>query len=199
MQRCAALTVGPPSGTSLAREAAAIALAAIITACAPAVDPVPEATPKGGLVVQSFGLRPTWDLDAMVKRSDAVVIGALTSELAVKRQPGGNEDPPRFHYLFKDFELTVDRSLHPRSGLPTPIAVLVEAGFAANAASIAIAGNDTPEFLLDERVLLFLESQEEVRFAQGVGRPVPAGFAKEAYYQAIIGARFGKLSLAGDK
>ncbi len=60
------------------------------------------------------GNRPNWDLEAMVKRSDAVVIVSFTKDLGSKRQPGENEEPPRFDFLFKDFELTVEKFLYPK-------------------------------------------------------------------------------------
>ena len=149
-------------------------------------------------VVRVFGTRPSWDVEDMVKRSDAVVIGMISRELGDKQQPGIGE-PPRLYYKYKDYELTVEEALHSKADLPERIAILVEDGASAVDGSRVVGMNDIPTLQANERMLLFLESLEGPKFSEGVGRPVPEGFTENTYFQVIIGSQFAKLLPEGDE
>ena len=48
------------------------------------------------IVVEVLGLNPSWNLEEMVARSDAIVIGMVSRELGSKEFPepvGGGEEP----------------------------------------------------------------------------------------------------------
>ncbi len=143
------------------------------------------------------GLRPGWDVEEMVKQSDAVVIGVVSEGLGTKLAPGGNDDPPRFHYKFRDFAFTVEEVLYAERGeLPDRIAIMTEAGITTTSADITVfGGNDIPDFRVGERALVFLDNLDDpVYTAEGVGRPAPEGFTESSYFQVVIGARYSKLS-----
>ena len=142
-------------------------------------------------------LWPGWDAKEMIGQSDAIVVGVVSEALATKQEAGGLEDPPRFYYEFKDFALTVEEVLYPeKNELPARIAILAETGIASADAGVAVAPtNDLPQFNIGERVLVFLDSLEDPEYADGVGRPVPKGYAASDYFQVVISAKYGKLTL----
>ena len=155
------------------------------------------AAPEGKSALWVGGLRPGWDLEDMVKQSDAVVIGVVSDGLGTKLEPGGNNDPPLYHYEFEDFAFTVEEVLYPENGeLPDRIAIMTEVGITTASTDLTVSGgNDIPEFQIGERVLVFLDSLDDpVYAAEGVGRPVPKGFTESSYFQVVIGARYSKLS-----
>ena len=152
------------------------------------------------IVIEVSGTRPNWDVAEMVNRADAVVIGTLTGDLGSKTAPADDDDPPLFHYQYKDYSMSIDESLYPEKGMQDSIAILVEAGAAGTDDSVLVRGDDdVPAFFTDEKVLVFLESLKGSEFAEGVGRPVPKGFTEDTYYQVIIGAGLGKLTESDDK
>ena len=164
-----------------------------LVGCSSLEPPTRDAEPGPETTVRVFGHPPNWSLDEMVRRSDAIVIGRLTKQLRTEREPGGNNDPPRYYYEFTDFEFSVERSLLPAEGFPTRIAVLAETGWiSANGADIS-DGGQIPEYRVGERVLLFLESLDDDRFSAGPGSAVPGNFSRDAYYLAIVGGRYGKM------
>ena len=156
---------------------------------------------EGDTVVRAFGLLPNWDVEDMVKRSDAVVIGMVSRDLGSKQETEFN-DPPRFNYNFKDYELTVEEVIYSRADLPERIAILVEDGLSAVDGStvVSVVGmDDVPTLQADERMLLFLESLEGPKFSEGAARPVPKGFTESNYFRIVIGSLFAKLLPEGDK
>ena len=158
---------------------------------------------EGETVVRTFGFRPSWDVEDMVKRSDAVVIAMLSRDLGTKQQPEFN-DPPRFNYEYKDYELTVEEVIYSRANLPERIAILVEAGTSAvpavDGSIVEVVGmDDIPTLQANERMLLFLESLEDPKFSESPGRPVPKGFTESTYFRVIIGSQFAKLLPEGDE
>ncbi len=161
-------------------------------------SPTPEATTsQGDTVVFSAGSRPSWDVEDMVRRADAVVIGTFTDDLGNKQKPGGG-NPPFIYYHYKDYKLTVKEALYPKEGFPGEIAVLVPTGISAPNAT-ALQSKDVPVFAQDEKMLLFLENMAGPEYTEGVGRPVPKGFTEQTYYQAIIGGFYAKLLQDGGK
>ena len=149
-------------------------------------------------VVKIFGTRPAWDVEDMVRRSDAVVIAMLSRDLGTKQQPGVGE-PPKFNYTYKDYELTVEEVIYSKANLPERIAILVEDGISAVDESRVVGMDDIPTLQANERMVLFLESLEGPKFSEGAGRPVPKGFTESTYFQVIIGSQFAKLLAEGGK
>ncbi len=99
--------------------------------------------------VKLTSLNPNWDLEDMVERSDAIVIGTLTSELASKTSPDRTNTPPKFNYVFKDYKMTKEEAIYPTSGLPDSIAVLAETGIeATNANTRVISDAKIPDLRL---------------------------------------------------
>ena len=160
-----------------------------------------QAAPEGKSGVWVAGLSPSWDVDEMVGRSDAIVVGVVSETLGTKQEAGGREDPPRFYYEFKDFALEVEEVLYPaKNDLPARIAILTEAGISAPGDAVTVSGlQDIPEFHIGERVLLFLDSLEDPVYASGVGRPIPEGFAASSYFQVVISSKYAKLKLEDGK
>ena len=178
---------------------AVLVLALASTACILNDDKLQRGS-EADTVIALSGARPNWGVEDMVKRVDAVVIGTVKRELALKQAPGGDDDPPLFYHQYKDYEVSVEEAIYPKAGLPENIAILVEAGAVASDSSIAIHGNDdVPSFFTEEKSLVFLESLKGDKFSEGVGRPVPKGFTEDSYFQVIIGAGLGKLLPEGDK
>ncbi len=160
--------------------------------------PLPTPESPAETVVGSFGLRPSWDVEDMVKRSDAVVIGMISRDLGTKQQPGQG-DPPKLYYTFKDYEITVEEVLYSEADLPRRIAVLAETGASAAAEGVTVVGDDDiPTLQANERMLLFLESLEGPKFSEGAGRPVPKGFTESTYFRVIIGSQFAVMLPDGD-
>lgn len=146
-----------------------------------------------------FSQKPTWGLEDMVRRSDAVVIGELTRDLGDKKQPGDDPASPRFFFAFKDYELTIERAVYPGPDFPERIAVLLEEGVVSADGSSKAYRDENAEFNRNEQMLLFLENLAGPQFADGAGRPVPKGFTEKAYYQAILAGTYGKLAADGNK
>ncbi len=158
----------------------------------------PDVTnPQRDTVVTSVGSRPGWDVEDMVKRADAVIIGTFTDDLGAKQEPGSG-DPPYIYYDYKDYKLTVEDALYPKGDFPNELAVLVRTGISAPNAKV-LQPEDVPAFAQKEKMLLFLENLADPKFAEGPGRPVPKGFTEKTYYRAIIGGFYGKLLQDGDK
>ena len=140
------------------------------------------------------GLLPDWDLEDMVERSDAIAIGVLETDLGTKQEAGGLNDPPSYYYEFTDYKFEIERDFYPGT-LPANIAVMAETGVASGEEGLEVFGFDgVPNYELDNRVLLFLESMaDDERFGDGASRPVPEGFTKDDYYLVMVGGPFGKL------
>ena len=161
--------------------------------CSSLEPPARDADRGPEALVRVFGHPPNWSLDDMVRRSDAIVIGRLTKQLRIEREPGGNNDPPRYCYEFTDFEFSVERSLQPAKGFPSRIAVLAETRM-VTASGVDITDDGVvPDYRLGQRVLLFLESLDDDRFSTRPGSDVPGDFSRDAYYLAIVGGRYAKL------
>ena len=158
---------------------------------------VPTAS-EGDTVVKVFGTRPKWDVEDMLKQSDAVVIGTVSRDLGAKQQPGTGE-PPKLYYKYKDYEFMVEEVLNSKASLPERIAILIEDGATAANGAKVVGLEDIPTIQNNERMLLFLESLEGPKFTEGVGRPVPKGFTESTYFQLIIGSQFAKMLPEGDK
>ena len=172
-------------------------LAALSAGCSTDGQTAGPTVSEGETVVRIFGTRPNWDVEDMVKRSDAVAIGMISRDLGTKQQPGFGE-PPQLYYKYKDYEFTVEEALHSTADLPERIAILVEDGASAVDGSRVVGMGDIPTLQANERMLLFLESLEGHKFSEGPGRPAPSGFTESAYFQVIIGSQFAKLLPEGD-
>ena len=173
-------------------------LAALSVGCSANGQTAAPTVSEDETVVRVFGTRPSWDVEDMVKRSDAVVVGMISRALGGKQEPGIGE-PPRLYYKYRDYEFAVEEALHSKADLPERIAILVEDGVSAVDGSRVIGMNDIPTLRANERMLLFLESLEGPKFSEGVGRPVPKGFTEKTYFQVIIGSQFAKLLPEGDE
>ena len=172
-------------------------LAGLSAGCSADGQPAAPTVSEGETIVKTFGLLPSWDIEDMVKRSDAVVIGMISRDLGTKQEPGIGE-PPRFYYKYKDYELTVEEVLLSGADLPERIAILVEDGASTVEGSRVVGMDDIPTFQSNERMLLFLESLEDPKFSEGPGRPVPSGFTESTYFRVIIGSKFAKMLPEGD-
>jgi hypothetical protein len=171
----------------------ALILILLLVACASGVSN------SSGRMLQISGLLPNWDVDGMVQRADAVIIGAITKELGTKEIPGSLETV-QFAYVFNDYEVAVERFLYPSEISSQQIAILTQAGPASKDSSVqVVVGEEKPEFKAGERILLFLESLQDPKFENTPGRPVPEGFTERNYYQVILSARYGKLVPADGK
>ena len=93
-------------------------MASALVGCSSPEPPTRDPDLGPETTVRVFGHPPNWNLDEMVRRSDAIVIGRLTKQLRTEREPGSNNNPPRYYYEFTDFELSVERSLQPAKGFP---------------------------------------------------------------------------------
>lgn len=154
---------------------------------------------NGKTVVGVDHTRPGWNVEDMVKRSDAVVIGSFTADLGDKQKTwGGSQSRLNINYDFKDYQLAVERVIYSKGDLESDIAVLVEAGISSPGNKV-LQPEDIPSFQADERMLLFLESLKDYDDPDGVGRPVPKGFSENTYYRLIMGSLYGKLLADGDK
>ena len=182
----------------------ALALFIIIVGCAPASEQVSKmaatTSAPGQTLMRVTGMLPGLDLEDMVRLSDAVVIGTFVEHIGTKRMPGEVDDPPRFYDEFKEYEMTIESSLYPESGIPDSIAVLVHTGVVGRDSSVKIVGSERPRnFLEGDKVLLFLESLNHDKFGETVKHEVPKGFTIDDYYRVIMGASIGKLAPDGDK
>jgi hypothetical protein len=156
------------------------------------------ASDSNGRVVQVFGLLPNWDVDGIVRESNAIVIGTITREIGTKEIPRSLHTVESV-YVFEDYEVAVERLIYPSDAHPQEIAILTQAGVATKDDSVkVVVGEEKPNFSIGERVLLFLESLQGAEFQDSPGRPVPEGFTEQTYYQVLMSARYGKLSPAGE-
>lgn len=169
--------------------------AGVIVGCGSGVADVADT--KNEIAVGVSQTRPGWDVEDMVKRSDAVVVGSFSADLGSKQKawPGGSLN---ISFEFKDYLFSVEEVLYPEGAFPSKIAVLVEAGISSPDAAV-IQPEGVPAFQQQERMLLFLESLEGPKFSEGAARPVPKGFSERTYYRAIVGSLYGKLLSEEDK
>ena len=77
------------------------------------------------LRVVAYGLMPTWDLETIIKKSDAVILGKVTRELSSKPYSYRNDD---VIIVLTDYEITVETFLYPPDANPKAIAVTVFGG-----------------------------------------------------------------------
>ena len=147
------------------------------------------------IVVEVLGLNPSWNLEEMVARSDAIVIGMVSRQLGSKEFPellGGGEES-RFAWRFLDYELEVETVLKPRSLQSDVLALMIGAGIVPAREGIEVAGLEDPELAVGERILVFLE-----RIPDEESPGVPIGFDRERYYRVILSSNYSKLVPDGD-
>ena len=151
------------------------------------------------IVVEVLGLNPSWNLEEMVARSDAIVIGMVSRELGSKEfpEPAGRGGEPRYAWRFLDYELEVETVLKPRSLQSEVVALMIGAGIVPAREGIEVAGLEDPELAVGERILVFLESVQDEPFT-GVPHVVPSGFDRERYYRVILSSNYSKLVPDGD-
>ena len=103
------------------------------------------------IVVEVLGLLPSWNLEEMVARSDAIVIGRVSRELGSKEfpEPAGRGGEPRYAWRFLDYELEVETVLKPRSLQSEVLALMIGAGIVPAREGIEVAGLEDPERSLD--------------------------------------------------
>jgi hypothetical protein len=161
-----------------------------------------EATDEGASddrVVASLGLCPDWNIDDMAKRSDAIIVGTVVAELGTKQDSGPYEDTSDLVNVYKDVQIDVERFIHPASATPESIAVLFNARIdSTNKEGHIHTFSPAPTLEVGDRVLLFLESLQGDKFNNPPGRPIPAGYSVEEYYQVLISESYGKLIPDGD-
>ncbi len=151
------------------------------------------------IVVEVLGLLPSWNLEEMVARSDAIVIGRVSRELGSKEfpEPFGRGGEPRYAWRFLDYELEVETVLKPLSLQSEVVALMIGAGIVPAREGIEVAGLEDPELAVGERILVFLESVQDEPFT-GVPHVVPSGFDRERYYRVILSSNYSKLVPDGD-
>ncbi len=176
----------------LLAAASALVLALALVGCS-AAAPSSEPTES---VVMVTGLMPDWNLDEMVRRSDAVVIGTLAEELGTKTYPGSAPpgESPKYNERFKDFEFTVESTFYSAKKLPDFIVVLTgPQSVPADDHKRVAEEKDIPTFAANERVLLFLDGLDDPMYNEGPGMEIPAGYVKGDYYFVIVAGNYGKL------
>ena len=182
--------------------AAAVLVAAAVVGCSNSSPVVHGEIPleEGKRTVLIEGLSPDWDLEEMVRRSDAIAIGVLREDLGSKTEPGPFGDPPKYHYVFTDYKLDVEQAFYPGT-LPENIVVLAETGVKPGSDDyIAVGFEGVPSYAVGDRVILFMENMsDDAKFGDGASRPVPDGFTGDDYYLAIVGGTYGKIQRSGDK
>ena len=177
-----------------------LAMVAMVAACSLTQPTDEPSRPTGDRIFTMSGMMPDWNLEEMVKRSDAVVIGTLGAELGIKIEPGGGNDPPYYNQVYTDYELTVEQTIYPSSGLPAKIAVLVGPNSVPARDNITIIDDgDLPTYVTNEKVLLFLERLDKPHFNEGPGKTPPTDYPKADYYNVVVGNQYGKLTQDGDK
>ena len=151
------------------------------------------------IVVEVLGLNPSWNLEEMVARSDAIVIGRVSRELGSKEfpEPVGGGEEPRYAWKYLDYELEIETVLKPRSLQSDVLALMIGAGIVPAREGIEVAGLEHPELAVGERILVFLESVKDEAFT-GVPHVVPSGFDRERYYLVILSSNYSKLVPDGD-
>ena len=177
----------------LLAAASALVLVLALVGCSAAAAPSSESNES---VLMVTGLMPDWDIDEMVRRSDAVVIGTLAEELGTKTYPGSAPpgESPKYQDQFKVFEFAVESTFYSANKLPDSIVVLtgppaVPAGDYKKVAE----DKDIPAFAANERVLLFLDGLDDPMYNEGPGMEIPAGYVKGDYYFVIVAGLYGKL------
>ena len=159
------------------------------------------ASPGGGdqLVVRTEGLQPDWDLDTMVRRSDAVVVATVRETLDTSQYPGPSSggETPKYNEEFRNHRLTIETAYHPAS-LSGDVAVMTGPYPVQSDPNISVAVQDQiPEFAVGDRVLVFLDSLDDPVYSDGPVKTAPDGYTKARYYRPIIGSYYGKLMVVG--
>ena len=151
------------------------------------------------IVVEVLGLNPSWNLEEMAARSDAIVIGMVSRELGSKEfpEPVGGGEEPRYAWRFLDYELEVETVLKPRSLQSDVLALMIGAGIVPTREGIEVAGLEDPELAVGERILVFLERIPDEE-SPGIPIVVPSGFDRERYYLVILSSNYSKLVPDGD-
>ena len=152
------------------------------------------------IVVEVLGLNPSWNLEEMVARSDAIVIGMVSRELGSKEfpEPAGRGEESRFAWRFLDYELEVETVLKPRSLQSDVLALMIGAGIVPAREGIDVTSNfEEAELAVGERILVFLEKIPDEE-SPGVPIVVPSGFDRERYYLVILSSNYSKLVPEGD-
>ena len=182
----------------------ALSLAALGCSALVPTEAGPDSTDtanSGKSIVMTTGLQPDWNLDQMVKRSDAVVVGTVAEYLRSTEYAGptpGGEDP-EYNREYRDYRFTVETVYHP-SSLPDTIVVM--AGPYSVQSNPQILIHDTgeiPGFSVNDRVMLFLDSLDDPAYSTGPGQTPPDGYTKADYYRPITGSYFGKLTENGEQ
>ncbi len=136
----------------------------------------------GDSVIRGFGLLPEFNLDTMIEKSDVVALVTVESVLGCD----WNQEYTTSPVIHTNVALKVDRYLGPE--LPyEKLCLRLPGGRIGNAVAIM---ENTPVFTEGEQALVFLY-QPPYEMS-----PVPAGFAREAYF--LLGA-YGKFEVRGDK
>ena len=151
------------------------------------------------IVVEVVGLLPSWNLEEMVARSDAIVIGRVSRELGSKEfpEPVGGGEEPRYAWKNLDYELEIETVLKPRTLQSDVLALMIGAGIVPAREGIEVAGLEDPELAVGERILVFLERIPDEE-SPGVPIVVPSGFDRERYYLVILSSNYSKLVPDGD-
>ena len=177
----------------LLAAASALVLTLALVACS-AAAPSSEPTES---VVMVTSLMPDWNLDEMVRRSDAVVIGTLAEELGTRTYPGSAPpgESPKYQEEFKDFEFAVERTIYSAKKLPDSILVLTgPRSVPVDDHKKVVEDKDIPTFAANDRVLLFLDGLDDAMYNEGPGMVVPTGYVKGDYYFVIVAGDYGKLT-----
>ena len=158
-----------------------------------------DAADSGKSVVRTQGLQPDWNLDAMVRRSDAVVVGTVEEVLGSNRYPGpsAGDDEPRYDREYRNYKLTIQTAYHPAS-LSGAIAVMTGPYPVQSNPNILVDDHSNiPDFAVNDRVLVFLDSLDDSVYSEGPGETAPDGYTKARYYRTITGSHYGKLTENG--
>lgn len=150
---------------------------------------------SGKSVVRVRGLQPDWNVDEMVRRSDAVVVATVAESLGSNRFPGPSADGDEAKYdrEYRDYLLTVETAYYPAS-LSGSIAVMTGPYPVQSNPDILIDGHsDIPLFAVGDRVLVFLDSLDDSVPSEGPGKKAPDGYNKSRYYRTITGSHYGKV------
>ncbi len=154
--------------------------------------------PTGILTVH--GLQLDWNLDEMVRRSDAVVVGQISEALGTTTidGPAPPGEDARYDEEFHNYKLTVETSYHPAS-LPESIAVMTGPYPVSDDANLLVEHDQIPGFAVNDRVLVFLDSLDDLAYADGPTDTAPTGYTKATWYRVITGSRFSKLTERGSR
>ncbi len=153
---------------------------------------------NGDAHVHYQGFMPNWTLAEMVDRSDAIIIGTISRELSVKEIPIGSDDGRTLASIVADYEVQVERTLHPSKGdFPSTIAVSTTGG--KRLGTFVALSDDHPTYQKGERMLLFLERLPDRTYIEIPGFNIPQGFTQETYFNHLVSAKYGKLILIGEE